>query len=75
MADPGDKLPERRLGRLSAEFEYASVEEVLAEGLHARLDRLQSKLNEVSAAISQTFFAVRPQVEELAEKSTAVAAQ
>ena len=75
VLDPGDNVPERRLGRLSAEFEYASVEEVLAEGLHGRLDRLQSKLNEVSAAISQTFFAVRPQVEDHAEKSTAVAAQ
>jgi uncharacterized alpha-E superfamily protein len=56
---PGSK-PTRLLGRLSAEYEYAIVEEILAEGLHLHLDRLQSKLNEVGAAIHETFFAIRP---------------
>jgi uncharacterized alpha-E superfamily protein len=73
--EAGDSLPERRLGRLSAEYEYASVDEVLAEGLHEHLDRLQSKLNEVGAAISQTFFALRPQVEEPPETGAVAAAQ
>jgi uncharacterized alpha-E superfamily protein len=63
-SEAGDTLPERRLGRLSAEYEYASVEEILAEGLHKHLDDLQSKLNEVGGAIGETFFAVRSQIEE-----------
>jgi uncharacterized alpha-E superfamily protein len=73
--DAGDTAPERRLGRLSAEYEYASVEEFVAEGLHQCLDRLQSKLNEVGAAISQTFFAVHREVQAAAERPTAAAAQ
>jgi uncharacterized alpha-E superfamily protein len=53
-------LPERLLGRLAAEYEYATVEEILAEGLHPHLDGLQSKLNAVHAAIHENFFATRP---------------
>ncbi len=52
--------PERLLGRLGAEYEYAIVEEILAQGLHEHLDGLQSKLNEVHVAIHETFFATRP---------------
>jgi uncharacterized alpha-E superfamily protein len=52
--------PERLLGRLGAEYEYAIVEEILATGLHEHLDGLQSKLNEVGVAIHETFFATRP---------------
>jgi uncharacterized alpha-E superfamily protein len=52
--------PERLLGRLVAEYEYAIVEEILAQGLHEHLDGLQSKLNDVGAAIHETFFATRP---------------
>jgi uncharacterized alpha-E superfamily protein len=59
-SEAGDTLPERRLGRLSAEYEYAAVEEILAEGLQRHLDGLQSKLNDVGGAIVETFFAVRP---------------
>jgi uncharacterized alpha-E superfamily protein len=59
-SDAGDSVPERRLGRLSAQYEYASVGEILAEGLHSHLDLLQSNLNDVGGAIYETFFAVRP---------------
>jgi uncharacterized alpha-E superfamily protein len=74
-SESGDTLPERLLGRLSAEYEYASVEEVLSEGLHEHLDRFQSKLNDVGTAIFETFFASRPRVEEPAPAETAAAAQ
>jgi uncharacterized alpha-E superfamily protein len=60
---PSDAIgskPERLLGRLRAEYEYAIVEEILAEGLHEHLDGLQSKLNDVGSAIHETFFATRP---------------
>jgi uncharacterized alpha-E superfamily protein len=73
-SDAGDTLPERRLGRLSAEYEYAAVEEILAGGLHKHLDGLQSKLNGIGGAILETFFAVRPQSEESPEEGPAVAA-
>jgi len=55
-------LAERRLGRLNAECEFAAVEEILAEGLHEWLDKLQLKLNDVGAAIFETFLATRPHV-------------
>ena len=59
-SDMAGTLPERLLGRLGAEYEYAVVEEIFGPGLHAHLDRLQSKLNDVHAALHETFFATRP---------------
>ena len=82
-SESGDTLPERRLGRLSAEYEYATVEEILAQGLHEHLDALQSKLNDVGSAIFETFFtvrsmpeeSVRPQPEQSIQAQDAAAAQ
>jgi uncharacterized alpha-E superfamily protein len=51
--------PERLLGRLAAEYEYAIVDEIVEHGLHEHLDELQSKLNDVGGAIYETFFAAR----------------
>jgi uncharacterized alpha-E superfamily protein len=59
-AEAATTLPERLLGRLAADYQYAAVEEILGEGLHERLDGLQSRLNELGAAIHETFFAIRP---------------
>jgi uncharacterized alpha-E superfamily protein len=62
--------PERLLGRLVAEYEYAVIEEILEQGIHEHLDGLQSKLNDVGVAIHEQFFATRPdpvQEEPLAE--------
>jgi len=69
--------PERMLGRLKAEYEYAVVEEILAAGLHDHLDRLQSKLNDVGAAIFEAFFATRaePVAEEEQQVKSAAEAQ
>jgi uncharacterized alpha-E superfamily protein len=64
--------PQRLLGRLAAEYEYAIVEEILAQGLHQHLDGLQQKLNEVGASIHETFFATRPDPVPDAPASTAV---
>jgi uncharacterized alpha-E superfamily protein len=77
-SEAGDTSAERRLGRLSAEYEYAAIDEILAEGLHKHLDSLQSRLNDVGGAIFDTFFAPRPQLDEVVEttaRSPAVAAQ
>jgi uncharacterized alpha-E superfamily protein len=72
-SESADTVPERLLGRLSAEYEYAVIEEILAAGLHEHLDGLQSKLNDVGSAIFETFFAVRPRVEEAEEAQRAAA--
>jgi uncharacterized alpha-E superfamily protein len=58
-SDASGTKPERLLGRLSAEYEFAVVEEILQQGLHEHLDTMQSKLNEVGSAIYETFFASR----------------
>jgi uncharacterized alpha-E superfamily protein len=57
LVEPRSTQAERVLGRLAAEVRFASVEEILAAGLHEHLDRFQLKLNEVDAAICDTFFA------------------
>jgi uncharacterized alpha-E superfamily protein len=59
-ADTSGTKPERRLGLLAAEYEYAIIDDIVAEGLHEHLDRLQEKLNDVGMAIYETFFAPRP---------------
>ena len=53
---------EQQLGRLRAEFDYTNIEEVFAMGLHEFVDRFQEKLNGVGQAISDTFFAIVPDV-------------
>jgi len=65
--------PERLLGRLAAEYEYAVVDEILEAGLHEHLDQLQSKLNDVGSAIFDTFFATRadPVVAEAEQEAQA----
>ena len=50
---------ERRLGRLAAELDYTSIEEVLIDGLHEFLDSVQAKLNGCGAALHDSFFAPR----------------
>ncbi|MGH7434828.1 MAG: alpha-E domain-containing protein, partial [Polyangiaceae bacterium] len=60
-------LPERLLGRLRAEYEYAVIDEILEgrpgarQSLHDHLDQLQTKLNDVGMAVFGTFFAHRPE--------------
>ena len=53
---------EQRLGRLRSELDYTNIEEIFAVGLHEFIDQFQEKLNGVGGAISDTFFAVEPDV-------------
>lgn len=55
---------ERRVGRLRALLEFASVEEVLEEGVHEFVDRLQADLNAVGSAIQRIFFDLSPEAQE-----------
>jgi len=49
---------ERRLGRLCAELEYITIDEIIQGGLHEFLDHLQVEFNRLDDAIFRTFFAV-----------------
>ena len=61
-SSPGSfhSLAERRIGRLRAEFEFTQPTDIIQIGLHEFIDALQSKLNDLDAAIFDAFFAVRP---------------
>lgn len=49
---------ERALGRLRAELEYVTFEEIFQQGLHEFLDRLQQDLNQVGDLIYTDFIAI-----------------
>ncbi|HEX3726617.1 MAG TPA: alpha-E domain-containing protein, partial [Pirellulales bacterium] len=53
-------LAEKRLGRLRSELDYTQVTEIIDQGLHEFIDAFQVRLNQVDAAIYETFFALRP---------------
>jgi uncharacterized alpha-E superfamily protein len=50
---------EQLLGLLCSELAYAQVDEIIAGGLHEYLDALQTKMNQVSTHIHDTFFSGR----------------
>ncbi|SHJ08557.1 Uncharacterized conserved protein, Alpha-E superfamily [Malonomonas rubra DSM 5091] len=47
---------EQKLGRLLAEFNFGSLDEVFEIGLHEYLDQTQTRINEVGAAVQNNFF-------------------
>lgn len=49
---------EKTLGRLLADLDYTQIEEIKSIGLHQFLDNTQTRLNQIGAAVSETFFAV-----------------
>jgi len=49
------KTPIRAAGRLRAEIAYITMEEVLKEGLHEYIDRLQVRLNDIGQSIYVSF--------------------
>ncbi len=51
---------ERALGRLRGDLEFVDPEELVAAGLHERIDAFQTRLNGVGEAVFETFFAMRP---------------
>ncbi|GET37973.1 alpha-E domain-containing protein [Microseira wollei] len=50
----------RALGRLRAELEYTTMEEIMEIGLHQFLDNLQQRMNQVGKKIFESFFALQP---------------
>src|SRR3954451_1271411 len=49
---------ERLLGQLRARLDYATVDDVMAGGLHEYVDGLQGAINEIGTAIHKQFFEV-----------------
>lgn len=49
---------ERALGKICADLNYATVDEVFTHGLHEYLDELQTTMNEVDDAIRKEFFSL-----------------
>ncbi|OYW21255.1 MAG: hypothetical protein B7Z55_05960, partial [Planctomycetales bacterium 12-60-4] len=48
---------EQLLGRLRSGLDYTSLDDVLGDGLHTYVDRLQIQLNQLGDAIRECFFA------------------
>jgi uncharacterized alpha-E superfamily protein len=48
--------PERLLGRIRADLEFADLHEVLADDLHGFLDRLQKGVRQVAEAVALQYF-------------------
>ena len=51
---------EKALGNLRSQLEFADVNDVINFGLHEYMDQLQAKLNEISGAIHNQYFKIRP---------------
>src|SRR5580765_4184609 len=51
--------PEKLLGQLCSDLSYASVDEIVGQGLHEYVDELQSKVNQAGTGIHETFFAFK----------------
>jgi uncharacterized alpha-E superfamily protein len=56
FANPAEQLA----GQLRSDLAYASARDVLAEGLHDYLDRLQYRLNVLGDAVAESFFGFKP---------------
>lgn len=55
-ADRWQNPAERALGRLRAELDYVTIEEIIKQGLHEFLDNLQQQLNDVGQQMFEGFF-------------------
>jgi uncharacterized alpha-E superfamily protein len=48
--------PQRLIGRIRAELEFRDIDELMAEGLHDVLDRVQDQVWDVADAVADQFF-------------------
>ena len=51
---------EQGLGRLLGELNYTQIDEIIYEGMHEFLDKLQNRLNWIDDAVYESFFTMRP---------------
>jgi uncharacterized alpha-E superfamily protein len=52
--------PEKLLGQICADLEFATVDDIIRLGLHEYIDQFQTKLNQTAQAIFERFFAFKP---------------
>jgi len=52
-------VAQKQLGVLKSQLEYVDIDEIISAGLHDYLDDIQLKLNAVSSAIHESFFAIK----------------
>ena len=50
---------EHQLGRLASDLNYTTIDEVIQQGLHEFVDRLQLRINRANNAVYETFFATQ----------------
>jgi uncharacterized alpha-E superfamily protein len=63
--------PEKLLGQLCSDLSFDSVDEIISSGLHEYVDELQTRMNQVSAGIHETFFAFKKPKPAKRERVTA----
>jgi uncharacterized alpha-E superfamily protein len=51
--------PEKLLGQLCSDLSFTTVDEIVKQGRHEYVDDLQTKMNQVSGGIFETFFALK----------------
>jgi uncharacterized alpha-E superfamily protein len=51
--------PEKLLGHLCSDLSFTTLDEIIKQGLHEYVDGLQTKMNQVSDGIYETFFAFK----------------
>jgi uncharacterized alpha-E superfamily protein len=49
---------ERALGRMRADLDYWTIDEIVQSGMHEMLDKFQRQINELDSRIFETFFAI-----------------
>jgi len=49
---------QKQLGALKAQLEYTDIDDIIIQGIHEYLDGIQQKLNGISTAIYEAFFAI-----------------
>ncbi len=58
---------ERSLGRLRSELDYLTIDDIIQRGMHEFLDQLQQHINQVDTHFFETFFALRPLLQQQAQ--------
>jgi uncharacterized alpha-E superfamily protein len=51
---------ERTIGKVRSELEFVTISEIVSDGMHEFLDRLQQQLNAIDRDIFKTFFSREP---------------
>ncbi len=60
---------EQLLGRLRSQLDFSQIDDVIDRGLHEFIDDLQRRLNQVGAAIHESFFAGTPTAGTMTQES------